>query len=372
MSQSAFSAEKDSQLAAREITSKLTATDAALVVFFAHIDHDGVVIGDALRKAFPQASVIGCSSNGSFADGGNGQHAVSALVIERAVAPTCATDLARIDGGVDIGISASAERLSRKLGRPLRDMPYDTTVGIALVEGATRREEAINAALGNAAPFVRFVGGSAGDDIKFTKTWAYCDGEYAADGCALAVLGTAVPFEIIHACNFESTGRSVKITKVGSDARIVEEIDGIPATTWFAEEAKKSPEELGFGDFLMRPLGLMIEDTAWLRSGVRVEGKGVLFACQIIEGTSLDVMRPLELVADTREKLAEVERKLGQIQSAVFFNCAYRMIEANIHGTTNAYHEMLSRFPHAGCQSNGETHLGHINQTLVGVAFGKR
>lgn len=38
--------------------------------------------------------------------------------------------------------------------------------------------------------------------------------------------------------------------------------------------------------------------------------------------------------------------------------------------TGDPYHAMLSQFVHIGVHSNGESYLGHINQTLTGLVFG--
>ena len=58
-------------------------------------------------------------------------------------------------------------------------------------------------------------------------------------------------------------------------------------------------------------------------------------------------------------------------RSALLFNCAYRMIEAQTTGATDAYHAALKTLPHAGMHTNGETYLGHINQTLTGLLLGR-
>ena len=43
------------------------------------------------------------------------------------------------------------------------------------------------------------------------------------------------------------------------------------------------------------------------------------------------------------------------------------MLEAQLSGQEAAYHAVLSTLPHIGVQSNGESFLGHINQTLTGL-----
>ncbi len=367
---SAFSAAADSASVAAELLSGLDQGSPLVVVFFAHISLDGREIGDALRARFPGASVIGCSANGVFADRGYAVKGASAIALGPTIVKRTASTLARIGDGVAVGIRAAAQRLSASLGSSLRELPYEHYVGLALLEGAGCKEEQINERLGDEAPLLRFVGGSAGDDIQFKETWAYCDGDYATDGCALVVLEMACPFTFIQTCNFEPTDRMVTVTRADPSHRLLLELDGRPAAEVFAEWAGKPASELAFSDMLAHPLGLIIEGRTFTRSPVRVDGTGMFMACGISEGTELNVMRHVDLVSDTREKLAKLTEELGGTpDGAVLFNCAYRMIEAQIVGSEGPYQATLSAIPHAGLHSNGETYLGHMNQTLTGLAF---
>jgi hypothetical protein len=129
-------------------------------------------------------------------------------------------------------------------------------------------------------------------------------------------------------------------------------------------------EKLGFPEFLAHPLGVMIDGEAWLRSGVRVQDDALFFACSVVEGAELHFMKALDLVQDTRSKLLQVEAEMGsKISGGLFWNCAYRMLEAQIKGQEQAYHEVLSPMTHMGLHSNGESYVGHINQTLTGLVF---
>ncbi len=170
-----------------------SAAEASLVIFFGHVDLDGRAIGDALRSHFVGVPIIGCSANGAFSDQGFGQKGCAAIAVPRATAPRVVATLARLGDDVDAAVARAGADLSRALGRSVRELDFERHVGLMLVEGATQREERVNEAIGNIAPSLRFVGGSAGDDIKFSRTWAYCDGELAYDGCAFAVLEVAAP-----------------------------------------------------------------------------------------------------------------------------------------------------------------------------------
>jgi hypothetical protein len=90
----------------------------------------------------------------------------------------------------------------------------------------------------------------------------------------------------------------------------------------------------------------------------------------MLEGMQLQLMRGTDLVANARAALDRAQAELGgPLVAGILFNCAYRMIEAQMTGCEDEYHRVLSRFPHAGLHSNGESYLGHINQTLVGLVI---
>ena len=367
----AYSAQSDSAAAAREILNSLSGASPRVVIFFAGVAHDGAVLGAALQQAFPRACVLGCSSNGEFSDRGHGKGGVVAIAIGQEVVGRCAVALADVSQDIDAGIGAAASRLSSQLGCSLRSLDEQHWAGLALLEGARGREERINVAFGDIAPFMPFVGGSAGDNITFSGTWTFADGMLAADGTALLLCEMLRPFRYVKACNFTPTDTLVTCTRVDSDKRLILELDGETAAQYFARRIGVEKSELQFAHFLANPLGLMIDGEAWLRSGIRAEGDALFFACSVIEGAQLHFMQATNLVEDTRQKLQQAAADLGTpIRGAVFFNCAYRMLEAQITGQESAYHAVLSTLPHIGVQSNGESFLGHINQTLTGLIFG--
>jgi len=366
---SAFTAHTSSAAAAEALIAGLDGADPRVIVFFAGIDHDGALLGRALEQRFPGACVVGCSGNGEFCDRGHGQGGATALAISSAQVGACAAAMIDADD-LDASMRRAAEQISSRLGRPLRELDPERWAGLALLEGARGNEERINAAFGDVAPFLPIVGGSAGDSITFTGTWTWADGQLRRDGTALLVAEMLAPFRVVKTCNFLPGERSVVVTRTDPARRLILEFDGEPAVQHYARALGVPPEQLDFGQFLEHPLGLMIDGEPWLRSVVRREGDALFFACAVVEGARLNFMQSTHLVDDTRTRLAQVEAELGApIRGAILFNCAYRMIEAQMKGLTDPYHAMLSRFVHVGVQSNGESYLGHINQTLTGLVF---
>lgn len=371
---SAHSASKDSIEAAAELVQKLDVAGASVprvIVFFAALEHDGAVLGDTLRARFPGAEILGCSSNGEFTEQGYGKGGVAALVLGEELVEQAVSGLAMHDQGVEPGIVACADRLGAALKTPLRELDPHHYAGIALLEGAKGREEQINEALGNVAPLLGFVGGSAGDNIKFQRTWVYAEGRLESDATALLVMKLRVPFAVVKTCNFIATPVEFTVTRADPERRLIYELDGQPAIERYAAACGVRPEELGFPQYLANPLGLMIDGEPWLRSAAGLREGALFFACSVLEGMTLNLMQATDIVDNARAAFERATVELGTPpRAALLFNCAYRMFEVQIKGVETAYHAALSSVVHAGLHSNGESYLGHINQTLTGLVIG--
>ncbi len=370
---SAYSASGDSAAAVAEVIAQLEAAsreDPHCIIFFAGLKHDGALLGQALQQRFGTSHILGCSGNGEFTNGHAGKGGVAALALHRDMVGLVASAIAKLDGGLQEGIGAAADTLGQQLGVPLRELDPQRFVGVALMEGARGQEELLNEALGNVAPLLAFVGGSAGDNITFTGTWVFAEGQLAQNACALLVLELLQPFAILKTCNFVATPIELTITKADPSRRLVLELDGQPAAQRYAEVIGAPASELAFPHFLANPLGLMIEGEPWLRSVLRRDGNDLYFACAVLEGMTLNLMQATDIVENAQSAFDRLALPpSSRPRTALLFNCAYRMLEVQIKGLEEPYHQALASVTHAGLHTNGESYLGHINQTLTGLVI---
>lgn len=370
---SAYSRQRDARTAGRELVEALGDVDAAAVAFFASPALDGRGIGQTLGARFPGAAVIGCSTAGQFTENDTAAEGVSAVAIPTTVARRCAAALAELDGDIDAGVHAAVGRIEEQLGMSLRDADPGRYVGLLLVDGVHGSEERVNDVLGNVAPLLSFVGGSAGDDMAFEQTRVYCGATASTHGAALLVLETAVPFTVVKTCSFEPTGRTFTITEADVAARVVWQLDGRPAAEVYAEAVGRSIDTLDSSVFMSHPVGLMIDGKPWIRSPQRVvDGRGVKFFCQILPGMDVELMRSTDLIGDTRAALRSATAALdGRISGAVMFNCILRRLEIDANGWGQPFIDAISTVPTAGFHTYGESWLGHMNQTLTAILFGR-
>jgi hypothetical protein len=365
----AHSAREDSALALEELVPQLTGTNPVVVLFFCSANHDGLQIYNALKAAAPNAEVLGCTTAGEFTDKAYSQGGVVVYALGPAKVRRAAAALAEFDKGqsVEQAVHAAGREIATKLSVDLRELDSNNWVGVLLNEALKGNEEEVNEVLGHVAPLLSFLGGSAGDNLKAVETRVFYDGRVSTCGSVMLLLELAVPFVILKTCSFEATERRLHIGRV--QGRVVYEIDGKPAPAAYAEYVGVKPEELGHMVFMGNPLGLVIEGEPWVRSPIAVTPDGgILFGCKILEGSTLNLLRPTDLVGDTKSALARGATQLGATPStALLFNCAHRCVEIQVKQLETPFREAIAGYPVAGFHSYGESWLAHMNQTLIAL-----
>jgi hypothetical protein len=373
---SACSTAADAAAAVREVIEGFGAVDAGAVVFFASPALDGDAVRAGLAGRFPGVPVVGCTTAGEFTQARTTTGGLSAVALPRDVVRRSAVALADLGGGVAAGIRSAVGEIEQRLGSPLRDLDPARYVGIALIDGMHGDEEEVNEALGNAAPLMSFVGGSAGDDLAFRQTLVSVGTTASTHGAALLVLELAVPFAVVKTCSFEEAGRSFTITRADASQRVVWELDGRPAAEAYADAVGLAAgAEIDSSAFMSHPLGLMIDGRPWIRSPQQVvPGGGIKFYCQILEGMTVELMRSTDLVAETRAAMrAAAEEVGGEVSGAVMFNCILRRLEIDAKQAQQPFVDAVAALgaPSAGFHTYGESWLGHMNQTLTAIVFGR-
>lgn len=367
---SAFTRETDARRAAEALCAQWGDLAPRVLVFFAPPALDGAVLSAHLRARYPAAEVVGCTTAGAFTAAEQHREGTSALalgadVVRRAAA--CLLDFRH--GEVERAVHAAAEQLSLRLGRPLRELEPERYVGVVLLEGLRGHEEAANAALGNVAPLLPFVGASAGDDCRYQQTRVYRNGDETADGAVLLVLELGRPFRVLKADHFEPSGRRLTVTR--ASARLIHELDGRPALAAYAEALGLAPGDVGPDTFSAHPLGLEVRGEHWTRSPQQLlPGGAMRFYCEVLEGTELHVLRARDLLADTRAALDGAERALGApARGGLYFNCVLRRVELDRRALHAEHLALFAGQQLAGFHTYGESYLGHINQTLTALLF---
>lgn len=361
----AYSTKKTVADAVDEVKRGLAFADPKMVLFFASTAFEPASISKAMAAAFPKASVIGCSTAGELVSGKMLKESVVAMAYGSEV-------LADVAVGVMKGIKndARAEGVAkvfadfeRHYGGKMHDLDFSTYVGMILVDGMSAAEERLMDRIGDLTN-VLFVGGSAGDDLQFARTYVYANGEAYTDAAILVLLKPAKGFDIVKTQSFRTTGKRLVATGVNEATREIITFDNKPAAEAYASAVGTTVEDAP-NHFMSHPLGLLAGDEIFVRSPQQIKDGKMVFYCNVIEGTELALLTSTDIVADTRAAVKAKNGSEGPITGLVNFNCILRTLELEKDNLTDAYGKVFTEVPTIGFSTYGEEYLGHINQTAT-------
>ena len=137
--------------------------DVKLVIYYASSMYAPEVVSLEMQKAFPAATVFGCSTAGEIASGKMLKNSVVAMAFNGQ-----ALKDVRVEVIEDLGNESrsSFDAFERYFEKPMAEMDPKQYVGIILIDGLSGKEELIIDRIGDLTN-ITFIGGSAGDDLKF-------------------------------------------------------------------------------------------------------------------------------------------------------------------------------------------------------------
>ena len=364
----AYSQQSSPQDAVRELATRLAGPKPRLVVYFASSHYVPEEIAAEMQRAFAPAALLGCTTAGELVGGVMHKNSVVAIalgadVIE-AVQVEVVTDLSNPDALVGPFASiASHFKVPNAM-----ELDTDRHVGIVLVDGLSGAEERLMERIGNQTDVI-FIGGSAGDDLRFQATHVFANGRSYRNAAILAVIRAANGFGIVKTQSFRTHGKKLVATRVREDQREVLEFDGKPAAQAYAE-ALGVPATTAAEQFMSHPLGLVARGDIFVRSPQQVTAEGAIrFYCSIQAGTELAILTATDMIQDTVHAVEAKREELGGISALLNFNCILRTLELEKTGRTQAYGKLFEGLPMVGFSTYGEQYLGHINQTATMLAF---
>jgi len=264
-------------------------------------------------------------------------------------------------------VKSNFKSFERHFGKPMSEMGVQEYVGIILIDGLRGTEEKIMDQIGDLTQ-VTFIGGSAGDDLKFEKTHVYANGRAYTDAAILALLKPGIGFDVIKTQSFKALDKRLLVTKADEAAREVIEFDHRPAAQAYADAVGVPVAEAGT-HFMSHPIGLMVGNEPYVRSPQQIKDGSMVFYCNVLEGMELSVLESTDIVADTRKAIEDKKNELKDISGIVNFHCILRTLELEAKGQTEGYGKIFSDIPTVGFSTYGEEYIGHINQTSTMLVF---
>lgn len=356
----ALSNEQVIETAVEEIAAAITDSELKVVLYFASSVYDPEKLAALMEQSFPGADVFGCTTAGELISGKMTKGSIVAMGLG-----------ADVVGDIDIQVVENVH-LQDEITQAFKnfeeyykvaslEMDPEKYAGIILVDGLSRAEEKVMDAVGNLTN-VTFVGGSAGDDLKFEKTHVFAKGKAYSDAAVLALFKPVGEFDFIKTQSFCATEHKLLATDVDEEKRIVFAFDDKPAAAAYAAAVNCQEQELTT-HFMEQPLGLMIDGEPYVRSPQRTEKDAVVFYCNVKKGMEMAVLSSTDMLADTEKALKEKNRKEKPIRALVNFHCILRTLQLEKQGKTAEYGKVFSEIPTVGFSTYGEAYIGHINQT---------
>ena len=351
----------------RDISDQLVLFDTKLLMFFASSKYAPVEISRKMQEAFPSALVFGCSTAGEI---------VTGRMLDESVVVMGFNDESLLDAKIEIiedlkdpeGVKKACDTFASHFGESVADMASREYVGIILVDGLSGTEENLIETIGDLTNVV-FIGGSAGDDLKFNATHLYANGKTYTNAAIVALLKPGTDFTFIKTQSFRDLGTCLEVTKADEASRTVIEFNNKPAAAAYAEAVNTSVAEAS-NRFMHNPVGLLVDDEPYVRSPQQIRDNGSMaFYCGVREGMELSLLESTNIIEDTRTAINKAREESGRIIGIVNFNCILRTLELKQKNLTTEYGELFSNVPTAGFSTYGEQYIGHINQTATMLVF---
>jgi len=360
----AHSAQSDIREAVRDIRSQIGDFAARLVIFFASSVFPPDMAARLMDEAFPGAETFGCSTAGEIVSGRMLTNSIVAMAFSRQ-----AVKDAKVEVLEDLGMDShrAFDSFERHFNKTMAKMDPRQYVGIILIDGLSGKEELVMDRIGDFTN-VNFIGGSAGDDLEFTRTFVFANGRSCTNSAVLAILEPGIEFSLIKTQSFCPLPQKLVVTRANEATREIMEFNHKPASAAYAEALRTSIADAP-NHFMHNPVGLVFEGEPFVRSPQQIKGDSMLFYCGVKEGIELNLLESTDIIADTKQALDMARSELGGISGIINFNCILRTLELQQKGLTLEYGALFSDVPTIGFSTYGEQYIGHMNQTATMLVF---
>jgi len=350
----------------RDLTTQFGDFHSSIVIYFASSSFDSSTLNQSMQAAFEDAEVFGCSTSGEIVSGHMLKNSVVAMGLNGDLIDDVKVAVVEnIDQGPDV--TAAFASFEAHTGQKMEDLDFTKYVGLILIDGLRGAEESIMDQIGDLTN-ITFIGGSAGDDLKFEQTHVYANGRAHTNAAVLALLKVKNGFDIIKTQSFKVLDRNLKVTKADEAKREVLEFNDKPAAVAYAEAVGDTVENAD-SHFMHNPVGLMVGDEPYVRSPQQVNGQNMVFYCNVLEGMDLSLLESSDIIKDTTAAVESKKEELGKVEGLINFHCILRTLELESKGQTEAYGKIFSDIPTIGFSTYGEEYIGHINQTSTMLVF---
>ncbi|HEX3501024.1 MAG TPA: nitric oxide-sensing protein NosP [Stellaceae bacterium] len=350
--------------------------DISCVILFCSPQYHIDAIAAATREYFGETPVFGCTTAGEIGPFGYINGGVCGIGFPRedfVVAATLIDDLAgfELSSTIERTRAVAAER-DRIAAAAFPDSASARGFALLLIDGLSMREEQVVSAVATTLGDTPLVGGSAGDDLNFRRTWILYGGRFVTNAAALILIATRRRVSVFKTEHFLNTERKVVVTGANPAARIVTELNAAPAAFEYARMVGLAGETLSPRIFAAHPLMVRVGGLYHVRAIQKVNpDQSLTFFCAIDEGLVLTIARSVDVVHDLEDLFARIQQEVGEPGLIIGCDCVLRNIEIEAQQLKGIVSELFVRNGVIGFCTYGEQfHSMHVNQTFTGVAIG--
>ena len=276
-----------------------------LVLVFASVRFDQEALLKGIVSLTKDAPLIGCSTAGEILPTGPSHRSVAVLTI-KSTSLELGTGLGR---GLSAhprqaGYAAASQAIQAKLQNPHLFLLFPDGLSGNIAEVIRGTQDV----LGLSFPIV---GGSAGDDLRFMRTYQYFQGQVHSDAVAGVLLAGPILVGVGARHGWQPLGKPKQVTRALGNTLM--ELDGKPATHLYENYFNTKTtllrnEELAHIS-IMYPLGFPIpgEEEYLLRNAIRTNADGSLtLTGEIPEGSEV------RLMMGSKAKALEASRRAAE------------------------------------------------------------
>lgn len=361
----------DPAQAIAELRRNIEQPHMSAVILFCSSRYDLSALAGEIRKSF-SVPVVGCTTAGEIGPDGYQESSIVGFSLASSKLEVRSFGIEHLQSLGPGHFEGLSETVHGRLAKLRETEPTTKAFALLLVDGLSVMEEQLVAPLYRFLGQIPLIGGSAGDDQSFEKTYVYSNGEFRADAATVAVFFTSLPFEIFKTQHFVPTDRKLVITGAKPAQRIVTEINGKPAAREYAHQLGLEIEELKPMVFSRYPVMLRIGGEYYVRSIQKVNDDGSLtFFCAIDEGLVLTLCSGVDLVSNLDAALQDATNRVPNAQVVIGCECILRRLEVIEKNLTEDFARLIAKYHVIGFHTYGEQYNAvHVNQTFTGVVIG--
>lgn len=205
-------------------------------------------------------------------------------------------------------------------------------------------------------------GGSAGDDLKFQKTFASYNGTVVSDGAVILFVKTPLPFFIQKENIFKPTGRRTKITQADTRIRKIISLDGMNPRTRYAKLLGIPESKVGDAA-LTNPFGRVFGGHTSISSIAGFNDDGTInMYSRVLTNSTVEIIELIPIEEKIEDSINTTLKEIPHPKSTIVINCILRTI---IFQQQNLCQKICSLYSShglnfAGFSSYGEQ-IGRIN-----------